>query len=165
MLQDSDSAIMAITKDEIEKEDFSHVWSYISSVSRNNKMLLKSRNILDICFPEYIHDVREIYEIPEIVQWIKKSLNVGIPWFYFLNYNWKNAGLSILLEAFFYIEKVQINDSTYTLKMSNEKYKEFLEVNFCNLNDFMEKNEISMDINSEIVEGIISYYEYKFKQI
>lgn len=139
MLQGSDSVIMSITKDEIEKEDFTYIWSYISSVSRNREMLLKSRNILDICFPEYINDVREIYEIPEIVRWLKKSLDMGIPWFYFLNYKWENTGLLLLLEAFCYSEKVQISDSMYTLKIDNGKYAEFLEINFCNLNYFMEK--------------------------
>lgn len=164
LFQSTNATIFAITKAEIENEDFSDILNYISVVSRNSRMLTESRTTLEIFFPEYADDTREIFQIPEVVSWIDKSLAIGIPWFYFLDYRKKNIGLMLLLESFCATNKIRKNENySLLVEIDMGMYARFMEINFYNLNRFTEENGISEDINAEISDGIISYYESRLK--
>lgn len=159
LLQDSDHITIAITKEEIENESFNFINNFIDSLSRNKEMLLDSRSSLDIFFPEYAEESCEIFQIPEIMQWLKKSIEIGIPWFYFLNNKWENAGLILLFHAYCILDNAMRRENGFLVKFNNDELTKFFEINFYSMNNFMEKNGIDMEINIEITEGILTFFK------
>jgi hypothetical protein len=85
--------------------NFSYIQSFFKRLSKNKAQLLKSRSSLDLFFPEYDSDSREIYDIPEIKDWFVKSMELKIPWFYYLTYEGKSDCLLLLLYMVIYKSK------------------------------------------------------------
>ncbi|MBU5483332.1 DUF4365 and DUF1817 domain-containing protein [Clostridium sp. MSJ-11] len=159
LIKNSDYITLAVTKDEIENESFDFINNFIDGLCRNKEMLLDSKSSLDIFFPEYEEDSREIFQIPEIMQWLKKSIEIGIPWFYFLNNKWKNAGLSLLFHAYCISASTMRIERGFLVKFNNDELAKFFEINFYNMNNFMEQNGIDEEFNVEITEGIVTFFE------
>ena len=130
----------------------------MDSISRNKQMLMEARNMLEIFFPEYTEDSRELYQIPEVVHWIKTSMRIGIPWFFLLNYKLTCTGLRLLMEAYCCVGVQRNEKNMHELVISNDKVKEFLEIGLCALNEFVEENRIEENVVLEISDRIMEYY-------
>lgn len=160
-LKGCDKRIIGISKMEIFNMNFDVIFNIIDRITMSKKVLIGSRGTLNIFFPEYAKDTREIFEIPEITDWLKMSIDIGIPWFYLLDYNNQNSGLSLLLNA--YCKQINIirDGNQYLISHDRNSIKVFFEKNFDNLNRFMLKHNIDKKINIEITDRIMKYYGYK----
>lgn len=162
VIQDSSFGMISIPRTEIENMDFSYIESLFKRLSKNKKIMIKARSSLDFYFPEYDLDTREIYDIPEIRAWIKKSIELDIPWFYFLAYDGKNASLNILLNVLAKeIDRKEI-DNGFLIKYDQQSILHFIDLMFYNLNQFTEKNNIEIEINKEISLGLHNFYSKTF---
>ncbi len=124
-------------------------------------MLINSISSLDIFFPEYIEDSREIFQIPEIMSWLKNSIEAEIPWFYFLNNKFKNNGLHLLPHAYCNPVNISKVNNGYIVQLDNQSFAEYFEKNFINVNKFIYKYNIEEKYNEQISKGIGDYY-YSF---
>jgi hypothetical protein len=118
--------------------------------------MLKKRNSVEIFFPEYDSDPREIYQIPEIRKWFSASITEGIPWFFFLHTGTRCTGLKLLLFCACDVELEEVRSDGHLLVTSPEDRSAWLQMNFHNLNVFTEHNDISVEINKEICEAVVS---------
>lgn len=157
ILQESKFGIIAISKNEVDTLNYNVILEFIERLSGNGDLLFKSANILDIFFAEYDEDSREIFQIPEIMNWLKYSIDIGIPWFYFLNTTTRNSGLHLLITAYCSITNVSFNGKQYMINYSPEDMQNFLEKNFDNLNKFMDTHHLSDKLNEEVSERITNY--------
>jgi len=85
LIQDSDFLFFSIPKEDVNNVSMDTVWNIIKKLSKNKKMLIDKRSSVEIYFPDYYDDKRELYDIPEIRRWFQNSIDQNIPWFYFLN--------------------------------------------------------------------------------
>jgi hypothetical protein len=140
---------------------FDSIFNFVDRLSTNKELLINSRTTLDIFFPEYDNDLREIFQIPEIMQWLKSSVDVGVPWFYFLDYENKNTGLHLLTHSCCHPVNISMDEANqrYIANYDGKALGKFMERNFVNMNLFMNKNDLSNDLNMEISDGIIRYFE------
>ncbi len=148
---------IAISKSEVRAESLSTLSSIIKKMTKNKKMMLSRRASAEIFFPEYDSDPREIYEIPEVRRWFLKTILHGIPWFYFLDQN-KGISLSLLLFCTCEVSFEGVYGSTHRLSVTREAHEWWFKRNFFNLNRFTESNEIPLEINQEISQGIANWY-------
>ena len=65
-------------------EDYSSVFSVIENAAKKENGLLELRSSWEILFSAYDDDPREIPDIPEVANWIRKSVSAGVPWLYLL---------------------------------------------------------------------------------
>ena len=158
LIKDSSNKVLAIPKSQILNKEFDCVNNLINRLSLNREILVSSRTTIDIFFPEYNTDSREIFQIPEIMEWLKTSINIGIPWFYFLNYKYKNNGLNLLVHSYCQVEETYKKNNKYLFNYNKLDMKNFLERSFTSMNIFMDKNHIDLEINKEITDGIIKYF-------
>ena len=158
LIKDSSNKVLAIPKSQILNKEFDCVNNLINRLSLNREILVNSRTTIDIFFPEYNTDSREIFQIPEIMEWLKTSINIGIPWFYFLNYKYKNNGLNLLVHSYCQVEETYKKNNKYLFNYNKLDMKNFLEKSFTSMNIFMDKNHIDLEINKEISDGIIKYF-------
>lgn len=159
IVQESKFRVIAIPKGEIAIESYSFINNFMEKLSKNKEMLINSRSTLDIFFPEYDNDSREIFQIPEIMDWLKISIDIGVPWFYFLDYKWKNTGLNLLVHSYCRFTNTIRKETGYLVEYNNIDLGRFIEKNFINMNIFMDKNNINLEINKEISDGIFEYFK------
>lgn len=158
LIKNSGNKVLAIPKSQILNKKFDCINNLINRLSINKEILVNSRTTIDIFFPEYNMDPREIFQIPEIMEWLKTSINIGIPWFYFLDYKYKNNGLNLLVHSYCHVEETYKKENKFLFNYNKLDMKNFLERNFTSMNIFMDKNDIDLEINKEISDGIITYY-------
>lgn len=155
-ISSSDYLAFAIPKEDVLNCCMDHILSIIKKLTKNRQLLLSKRNPVEIFFPEYDNDPREVYAIPEIRKWISASIAMGIPWFYFINTKGKATSLKLLLFCACNVEVAEIRSSGHLLVTEAEERTTWLEKNFHNLNLFTELNSISVKINEEVCESIMT---------
>ncbi len=158
LLKSSEHKILAISKTEILSNRFDCIENMITKLSASKEDLIKARTSLDIFFPEYNKDSREIFQIPEIMNWLKISIDIGIPWFYFLDYRVSNTGLNLLTHSYCRVVENVKEENAYLIQYNKLDLANFLEKNFMNMNLFMDKYDIDLETNKEITDGICDYY-------
>lgn len=159
ILDNTDFRAIGIPKSDICTLKFDSIYNIIDKLSKSKEKLISARNTLELFFPEYDDDEREIYEIPEIIDWLKCSVDYNIPWFYFLNYKMDNVGLKLLMHSQC-IKTSQCKEiCRHLVWYDKSSVYNFLLRNLDIMNKFMEKNNIEEKINKEISDGIINFYE------
>lgn len=158
IIHNSDFGIISLPRNEIENMDFSYIQSFFKRLSKNKAQLLKSRSSLDFFLPEYDSDSREIYDIPEIKDWFVKSLELKIPWFYYLTYGGKNDCLLLLFHFLSKEDKRNKLEDGYKVEYEKKSLTNFYEIMYNNLNNFTEENHLDIEINKEISNGLNDFY-------
>ena len=144
-----DSFSLVIDKDTIFDYDFSVINDYIEE---NWDVGFST---LNISIFGYDNDPRELYEIPEVIKWVKYSINEEkIPWFYILAND--NTSSSIKLLALCYCTKETKSGKT-KYQLDAGKLREFAYINFVNMNKYVKSKKISENIVIEISEKISNY--------
>lgn len=131
--------MIPIMKDDILFEDFSNINKVIQTLAEDKGHLLQARNTWEVYFEGYDEDPREVPDIPEIVNWIKQSVEEGIPWFYFMSTSGQAPGLSTFL-----VSIGAEHDPNYPERyfMDRDKILPFIEKNLKNMEDFAEQYDI-----------------------
>ena len=86
-------------RQEVERGDISEASIVIKDLYSSKEKSLKYQGKLNLKFDGYNEDSREIYEIPEIVQWLQKLDRLQIPWFWLVNTSSGSQNLLILLSC------------------------------------------------------------------
>lgn len=142
LIKESNKTVLAIPKDEIRMGSYEIVKQYINRISINKEILINSRASMDI------------FQIPEIMEWLKKSIDEGIPWFYFLDYRQKSTSFKLLVHSYCHMTDIKPVGAQYLCNYNKIDLIRFLEKNFDNLNKFMKKNNLDDKISEEISIGI-----------
>lgn len=119
---------------------------------------MQKRLSLEICFPEYELDSRELYEIQEVRTWFKESIRRGFPWFYFLSHE-SEAGLTLLYACACEFLTIANFGKFHYMEASDEEKNRWLDNNFENLNSFLQSHEIPYEIEMEITGKLSTWVE------
>lgn len=163
LIQNSDLLIFSIPKEDVNNGSMDTVLNIIKRLSKNKKMLLDKRSSVEIFFPDYNDDERELYDIPEIRQWFQNSMDQNIPWFYFLNGKNITIGLSLLFICCVNIKRVKIVNNIHKLEPNREDIEEWMNQNFINLNIFTNQNNIDLETNKEVSNTMSEAFMKMFK--
>ena len=158
-IHESDYIIMGVSKDEIINLDFSNVFATFEIFSQNSVFRNKFKSSFALFFPCYDNDPREIFAIPEVMNWIRESFNHDIPWSYFMRMSSK-SGISLIFHAFATSFDSTLQKGGYYIEYDNEDIVNFMNIMFDNLNKYTEKYGIDIEINKEISYKL---YDFFFK--
>jgi len=152
MLDKFDDITIVIDKTAILNNDFDVINNYIEE---NWDVRFST---LNINIYGYDNDPRELYEIPEVVKWVKYSIfEKKIPWFYILANDDKSQSIKLIALCYCSIEeKTKNGKDIYQLDLS--KLQEFSLVNFDIMNNYVKMKNINEDINQEISQKILNYF-------
>lgn len=154
-LENTDFCCLAILKKDIEVLNLEPILSIIRRYSSNTKNLSESANSLAIFFPEYSEDEREIFQIPEIMKYLKYSIDCGIPWFYFISLYDRAFGLNFLIESYCPSYLVKIIGNNYLMSYDSKELEYFMFKSFDNLNKFIEEHNLNEHINEDITKKLL----------
>jgi hypothetical protein len=153
----ADSFTLVFDRKGIENIDFSIIKEFIIERDFNEVLLYDARSRLNISFFGYDDEPRELYEIAEVINWVKYSiLEEKIPWFFFLSTNEASQGIKLLALCFCSVA-VRGMDGNYFLQADTSKLREFALVNFGILNEFMGEHKLNDGINNEISQNVLEY--------
>jgi hypothetical protein len=151
-LEDASLLFIAIPKIEVEALSMETVRFVIGKFCRTTPLVLSKRFSLEIFFPDYIDDPRELYEIPEVRKWFWASLYLEkIPWFYFLNVKGNVAGLRLLELCTLNVHVERRGDGrAYTrIEATEHENRKWIEKQFECLNIFTDKLGLPVQVNKE----------------
>lgn len=138
---------LVITRDEVEKLDYSAIDSFIKQAEEKGNVL---RNKLMLNFEGYIENLEEIYKVPSIKKWVKGLIDRYPYIFYFLG---PDCGLNTLLIVAC-IGNIKEIDS----EASKDKVKEDLsQYELVSYNHKLFRVRLSRTVSNKIIEGLIEY--------
>ncbi len=73
-----------ISKESVLIEDFRDIFDLIHEIISKPDGISEAQNSWNVNFPDYGDAPEKLPDIPEVVNWIERSLDIGVPWFYFL---------------------------------------------------------------------------------
>ncbi len=124
-------------------EDYSSVFSVIEDAARKENGLLELRSSWEILFSAYDDDPRETPDIPEVANWIRKSVSAGVPWLYLLRQE-KEPACSLTL--FVIICCGEISEDPPGVYIDREQFRQFVDQNFANLEAFVSRYDMPEDL-------------------
>ena len=146
---------VAISKMDVLMEDYTNIFELIKTIVADTQKLFTSRNTWEVFFEGYVDDPREIPDIPEVVNWFKKSIEAGIPWFYFMNTTKPAIGLLTFITC---CSAERDSDYSKRYYFEPEKINLFVKKNLDNLANFVKvydiPNEIGIAATDKILEII-----------
>lgn len=168
-LKDTALFYVAISKAEIKRKSFRTIRSVLNRISKTPQLALESRNKVEVFFPEYQDDERELFQIPEVCAWFQQSMKAGIPWFYFLNTKGKCVSLTLLYGCGCRISIVKEAAVGFFFEVSKKERKKWLMQNFHNLNRCTEEKLIPEEVNKlatdEIMKEFMSQLEFADQEL
>jgi len=163
-LKDSDLLAVAIPDDEVESLSMFTIVLALERLCKNKELLLSKRNKVEIFFPDYDNDERELHQIPEFRRWVAASITAGIPWFYFLNTREPCISLALLYACGCRSTVARKTEGSYYMETTSKDRDIWFRNNFQNLNEFTDSHSISLDINKEVSGNILDKYSKMMKQ-
>ncbi len=147
-----------ISKSEVERLDFSTIRSHIKRLAKNRNMLIKKHSTLDLIFYGYDDDPRELYQIPEVMKWLRQSMDEHIPWFYFVLKEKGAAAIRLLIYAFCGVTNIEPRNGGSIVHFDKSKMKDFFSTNYISMNEFMDEHKLDIGLNKLISQKIVDRF-------
>lgn len=153
-IKSHDIVALSISKEEIISQDISGFVNLLDKLTIDDDMIKKTRGKLTFYINGYDDDSRELYQIPEVRDWVTKVVPAFKYWGYFLNMEKhisEFAGL-IIIQACLLDVKVLGNDTKdngIKIEFDLEQNMDLMNQLFLWLNEFSGKYSIPEVINRE----------------
>jgi len=153
-----DSFTLVFDREDIENMDFSKIKEFIEERDFNEPLFYEASGKLDISFYGYDDDPRELFEIPEVQNWVKASMfDEKIPWFFFLSTSPNSQSIKALAVCYC-AEPVKQNDGSIKFQPMQKNMQDFAFINFSNMNDFMKAHDLTQSMSTQISESVNGYF-------
>lgn len=96
--------MFVVSKEEVLDMDTSRIKKIVDGISSSEARLALAQGQYELLFWGYDDDPRELPEIPEVREWVKKSIR-EIPWLYFLRF--ESPNFRVLNSCLGYVETVR----------------------------------------------------------
>lgn len=146
-----------ISREEIENNVFKNVESFFKRIRKKKSTSKRLQGKIEVGIHGYNDDPRELYEIPEVVKYIKLLEPKIKYWFFFLNTRMMKAPwLKTLMACICDAEKHEINEEKkyVRIELDNKKLRPFIERNFHWLNVLTDHLSMSLEENKQISKDI-----------
>lgn len=156
--------MFVVGKNEILNQDYSPLIDAFKKLAHNKELLFTQKESVDIWIHGYDNDPRELFEIQEVRDWIRNSLD-KIPGLAFFLINKEYAvflklilyckvKISTIKDSEHYVNGILRRKMDYKISDTSEVLKEL----FQNLNTFCSQNKVPMNIIEEISYDINDFF-------
>lgn len=151
-LKTSDIILLNVSQREILNLDTTGLTRLLEKLTINDEMIKKSQSKLSFFIDGYNHDSREIYEIPEVREWMKKVFEDFKYWGYFLDMRKdfiKLTGLRLITLCLCDCKIIGTNENNTSKYVEYDVHEsiEIMKQIFNWLNEFTDKYNIPEEIN------------------
>lgn len=148
-----DHLTIIISRDEIEREDFSGPLKILNQLTSNITNMIYFREKVDVSFDGYNNTRDQLWEIPDVRNYVI-HLDSKFPfWLYFLSRN--GVGLYVIIKCFLLPFLTPAADK----EMNGEKLKNYLEKRgFLAMNHLCNVAGISEEENVKMTNRFLNYF-------
>lgn len=148
-----------IDRQDIESNEFQFLIDFFKRLQLNDEMCKKTQGRVELMIHGYDHLNTELWEIPEVVNWLKQVEPKIKYWFYFAKTEMPCAWLQVLMLAICDAKWIK---PPYPYKVNNpgevtldkEKFGPFMDRNFRWLNEMTDKMKMTIDDNKWITNEV-----------
>ncbi|WP_298248335.1 DUF4365 domain-containing protein [uncultured Christiangramia sp.] len=152
--------LFRIPKEEILNKKYQFILSGLERVQATAELVLNLKNRIDISFDDYESDERELFEIPEVKNWILELYSKSNCWPYLMAMDHTSGFMRLLFYC--QIENLEIirdhKARKFDVPYSGEDFKKIVYPMFHKLNKYCKEKGLSMETNKEISTLIANYY-------
>lgn len=153
-MRSSDLIYLYVSKNSVVQKDISGFTTLLKRLTIDDEMIALGRGKISFFVDGYNSDPRELFQIPEVIEWAKILIPEFKYWAYFINMVdpiHPLTGLNILHFCSVDLEntKFDIQNKTFDVSPNPEQSLKFLEQLWLWLNEFTDKYSISEEINKE----------------
>jgi hypothetical protein len=150
--------LFTIPKEEILEMKFDFITDALERVQNTPELILHMKSRVDISFNDYESDTRELFEIPEVKQWIVELFTKSNCFPYLFALDRASGFMKLAFFAHIQTFEKSIVNGRYKLEYDTKIASRFIETLFDMLNEYCEEKGLSFETNVEITEKIIGYF-------
>ncbi|MGV7221158.1 MAG: DUF4365 domain-containing protein [Nitrospinales bacterium] len=142
-----------IDREDIESGNVEQIQEFFNRLQINDSLARKLQGRVEISISGYYYDKRELFEIKEVVDWVRRAHETDINWFFFLISSPISDGLKLLYACFCGGEKTHtkiIVPSKIRVEMDTSLLKTWFDNNFIKLNQLTEHLGMTIEENKVI---------------
>jgi hypothetical protein len=160
LLGDESSFVSCVVdREEILNCDHSNIKWFFERIQVSKELTRKMQGKIEMFIFGYDDDERELWEIPEIIEWFRNVETLVRFWFFFLNTEANSQGLRLLAccrcDAKWNNPQEVKRSGHGSVGFSSELLASFLERNYIALNEMSEQLNISLDENERISLAVL----------
>jgi hypothetical protein len=147
---------ITISKESVLNNDFTEPMNILRQLTSNKSVIEYFRERVDISFDGYNNNREELYEIPEVRNYVKELDNLFPYWLYFLSKN--GSGLFVIIKCFL----LPFLKPEAEQEINGKKLQDYLEKRgFLAMNHLCELVNISEEENIEMTNRLVNYLSKK----
>lgn len=145
--------LIIVGKDDILKRNFTGLILAFKRLEANQELILHNKGKVEVCIHGYDDDPRELFDIPEVMSWIRGIFKEIDSWGYFLDLDNTGQFMKVLFIAHTKHYVIAPGQLGYEEQASNNFISSLFEM----LNNFCDRHGINDNINIEQCEKILNY--------
>lgn len=158
-IKEADCIHYVISRDDIENGNSGFLTDFFERLQLNDDLCLATQGKVELFIDGYNSDQRELWQIPEVISWIKQVEPQIKYWFYFIRTqkpcHWLQTFALCLWGAFWLKQpKPYVVGKAGEVSFDKNLFVEFMERNFCWLNEITENLGLSEDENRRITAEV-----------
>lgn len=160
LLKKHNRIIFTVTEDEIKADNYYFLIDALDRIQETGELMIHLKNKVDISFDDYDFDKRELFEIPEVKNWVINLFKKSNCWPYLMAMDDSSSFMKIALYCHLPDYNKTESNGRFTLEYDPKKALEFVKLVFDKLNQFCEEKNIDMEINRQITDKIINCFTH-----
>lgn len=159
LLKRHNRILFQIPKNEVINKNFQFIIDGLDRIQGTTDLILHTKNRVDISFDDYDFDERELFEIPEVKEWVIELFEMSNCWPYLMAMDEFGAFMRVALYCHLTnAKKTLLENNRFTVDYDPKEVMEFIKLNWHKLNLYSDENNISEKVNREISNKIMSYF-------
>jgi hypothetical protein len=150
--------LFRIPKQDIQQKNYDFLITALNRIQATKDLILHLKGRVDISFDDYEDDNRELYEIPEVKNWIKELYKLSNCWPYMMAMDEHSGFMKVLFISHISSIEKKLIGKGYNVEFEPKVMWPFIEEMYLKLNGYCQENSLSLKTNKEISGKIISYY-------
>lgn len=159
LLKKHNRIIFQVPKSEILEKKYKFVLDGLERIQATPELLIHTKNRVDISIDDYESDSRELFEIPEVKEWIIELYSLSNCWPYLMAMDTIGGFMTIAFLC--HLDKIDKNiaeENHFSVNFDPKEALEFVKLNWEKLNQFSEDNNISEKTNREISGKLVHHF-------
>ena len=159
LLKENNRILFTVPREEIYKNNYQFLLDGLKRVQATTDLILHLKNKVDISFDDYEFDKRELFEIPEVKNWIIGLFKLSNCWAYLMAMD--ELGAFMKLALFCHLpsyNKTMHPSGRFIIDYDPKDALNFVRLVFDKLNHYCIEHNISESVNREISGKIAEYF-------
>lgn len=159
LLKKHNRILFEIPKKDIIEKNFQPLLDGLERIQATTDLILHLKNRVDIFFDGYNYDKRELFEIPEVKEWVLELFKLSNCWPYLMALD--DPGSFMKVALFCHLtknKKIEIEKDKFSVDYDPDEVMYFMKLSWHKLNLYSDEKNISEKVNREISNKIMSYF-------